>query len=73
LTEVMERNFPARRKELEYDASRPVMRLLIDQLLLAEMRLAQFELEHSNKTASSYPFAVSGDCEADNRVIFPLA
>lgn len=54
LTELMKRNFAARRKELDYDASPLIVRLLIDQFLLSEMRLAQFELEHRNKTANQH-------------------
>ena len=55
---LMKRNFAARRKELDYDGSPLIVRLLIDQLLLAEMRLSQFELEHRNKTLSSHTLTV---------------
>jgi hypothetical protein len=55
--ELLERSVELRRKEMDYDGEPLLIRLLIDQMLLAEMRLTQFEVIHANRTNESHTFA----------------
>lgn len=54
--ETIERNIEVKRKELNYDDEHPLIRILIDQLLLCQIRLNQFEVVHGNRTNESHTF-----------------
>jgi hypothetical protein len=50
-------SFKMRREELDYANESTIVRMLIDQVLLCQMRLIQFEVTHGNRTNESHSFA----------------
>jgi len=55
--ETQRRNLKLRREELDYASESTIVRMLIDQVLLCQMRLIQFEVTHANRTNESHTFA----------------
>jgi len=55
--ETQRRNLKLRREELDYASESTIVRMLIDQVLLCQMRLIQFEVTHANRTNESHSFA----------------
>ena len=56
--ETHRRNLELRRKELDYANESTIVRMLIDQVLLCQMRLIQFEVTHANRTNESHTLSL---------------